>query len=355
MTDKTSLDKPNDMIGERRTFPGISARAWEHPTDKAATVALRKLPGLDTIIRRFVGFIGERSLRYLSLATAVRVNDRQFARIDRIYSECLQILDVPDRPDLFIAQRRAVNAGAVGMDKPFIVLNSGALELFEDDELRYVIGHELGHIRSDHALYKTMLGFLLSVSIGRFGIPLAPLAFFGIIAALKEWDRKSELSADRAGLLCVQSPDTCYRALMKMAGGGKASEMSIDEFVRQADDYDSGGDVLDSVVKLVNLMRERHPFAVTRVAELKRWVDDGSYDALMKGDYPHRADDQGASIYDEFADGAKSYQEDVNVSKDPLARFASDVAEAGAAFFDRARDMFGGRNTSDGEETDRTE
>ncbi|MFT7625435.1 MAG: hypothetical protein ACI9WU_004626, partial [Myxococcota bacterium] len=63
----TDMIKPQ-VTTDRRRFPGISARAWEHPTDRAATVALRKLPGLDTLIRKFVGFVGERSLRLLTLA-----------------------------------------------------------------------------------------------------------------------------------------------------------------------------------------------------------------------------------------------------------------------------------------------
>ncbi len=55
----------------------------------------------------------------------------------------------------------------------------------------------------------------LQIGLGRVGLP--GLALFAVVAVLKEWDRKSELSADRAGLLCVQDPATSYRILERTA------------------------------------------------------------------------------------------------------------------------------------------
>ena len=54
----------------------------------------------------------------------------------------------------------ALYAFAIGMEKHTIVITSGLVELLEDDELRFVIGHELGHIKSGHMLYRTMAVFL---------------------------------------------------------------------------------------------------------------------------------------------------------------------------------------------------
>ena len=325
----------------RQRFPGISARAYEHPADRAALSALRKVPGFDLVLRKMIGLVGERSLRYLYLASAVRVEGKQFEKVNRVYEECLQILDVTERPELYVAQTPIVNAGAIGVDKPFIVLNSGTLDLLSEDQLRFIIGHELGHIMSDHVLYKTMLALLLQMSFVRFGIPLGSLALFGIIAALREWGRKSELSCDRAGLLCVQDPETAYTVHMRMAGGGKTDQMSVDEFVKQAEDYEAGGDLLDGIFKIANLFRRTHPFAVIRLAELKRWVDDGAYGDILKGEYPQRQEDDGTSVYDEMADGARSYRETYTESSDPLLRFVQDMGDVGANAWTRAKGLFG--------------
>ncbi len=312
-------------------FKGISARAWEHPADRAAMATLRRVPFLDMALKKMIHFLGERGLEALYLGNAVRVSDKQFARVNKAYEDCLQILDVQERYPLYVTQTPLVNAGAVGTDKPFIILNSGLVELFTDDELRLIIGHELGHIASDHVLYKTMLSVLLNAwlstqMLGPFLlIPLPVL--IGIILGLKEWDRKAELSCDRAGLLCVQDPRTAYTVEMKMAGGKFADQMDVDEFIAQAQDYEQYGNVLDSVYKIFNLLDRTHPFAVLRLAELKKWVDSGAYGAILKGEYITR--DEAANIVEELGDGFKAYGEDARKSQDPLMRIINRVGDLG--------------------------
>ena len=321
---------------ERVRLSGISSRAFEHPADSAAMAALRKVPGLDLLIRKLVGLVGEKSLRFLYLGSAVRVTETQFSRLNSLYEECLEILDVRERPELFVAQTPFVNAGAAGVNRPFIVVNSGAIGLLSDEQLRFILGHELGHIICDHVLYKTMLNLLMRVGIIAMAVPLGGAALFAIMAALLEWDRKSELSADRAGLLVGQDPVLAMTVEMKLAGGGKTSEMSIDEFVKQAEEYQAAGGVIDSVIKFMNLIGRRHPFAVLRLAELKKWVDSGEYDAILAGTYPRRDGDRKASVYDEIKNSSKSYGDDFTQSKEPIAAFfrnvGSDLQEAGESF-----------------------
>ena len=58
----------------------ISSRAWEHPADKGALVALRKLKGFDVLLKTMSGVFRERAGRVTLLGSAVRVDERQFAR-----------------------------------------------------------------------------------------------------------------------------------------------------------------------------------------------------------------------------------------------------------------------------------
>lgn len=312
----------------RRRFPGISSRAYEHPADRAALVALRAVPGIDVVLRKLLGFLGDRNLRLIYLGSSVRVTPYQFKKVHDIYQECLQILDMPYTPELYIAQTPFVNAGAVGIDRPFIVLNSASLILFDEDELRVILGHELGHILSGHVLYKTMLHTLLRLSFAVAGIPVAIWTLMAIIGALKEWDRKSELSCDRAGLLVSQDLETCYRVQMKMAGGGMIGEMNIKAFIEQAREYEEGGDVVDSVIKLLNIVDRSHPFPVLRLAELQRWADSGEYQKILHGDYARRSEDAATSIADEMLASARSYKERMEDSMDPLTSFVRDVGSS---------------------------
>jgi len=350
--DEAAAEIPVDI--ERIRFEGISSRAFEHPRDRAALDALRKTPALPTVLKAVFGNLSERSLRLLYLAHAVRVGEDQFPRIHGIFSECCEVFDMPEKPELYIAQTPLINAGAIGMDKPFIVLNSGTVEFFDDGELRFVMGHELGHILSGHVLYKTLLKTALRMTLpmfARIGIPIAGLAVHGLLYALLDWDRHSEFTGDRAGLLCAQSPRIGYRALMKTAGGSMTDEMSVEAFLRQAAEYEAGGDMRDSALKLLNLLGRSHPFPVLRVAELSRWVDSGGYQGVMSGDYPRRAENAGTGGDDQEVIEWRDDGPDSRPVEDPLQKFfssiASTVAEKGQAIRDQVRNLMDGKESND--------
>ena len=198
-----------------RILTDIAPRAWEHPADRAALAALRKIPVFDDVLRKLFGFFGEKPIRLAFLASSVRVSERQFPRVWSLYKDVLRTLDAPKEYPLFVSQTPIVNAGAYGMDEPFIILNSGTVKLLDDDQLSYVMGHELGHIMSDHVLYRTMTAILLELA--RMGFPIVGLAARAILVALLEWSRKSELSSDRAGLLAIQDPQKVMGTMLKLS------------------------------------------------------------------------------------------------------------------------------------------
>jgi Zn-dependent protease with chaperone function len=323
----------------RIRLPGISSRAYEHPADRSALVALRKLTGFDTILKNLAGLFNDRALRLMFLASAVRVTEEQFPDLHQMLRDSAYILDLPKVPELFVTQSPLVNAMALGSDKPFVVLNSGIVELMDPEELRFVIGHELGHVLSGHVVYNTMLYYLVILAQRLALVPFAWIGLKAVIWGLEEWHRKAELSCDRAGLLSTQDVEAARRALMKMAGGRRLAELSHDEFHRQAREYDAVPDVRESLLKLLQIQGTSHPFAVVRFAELDRWAGEGEYPAILAGNYPRREDDAEASVGDEFRAAAKSYQDSWNRSADPLIGavrgVANGAAEAGSRLFNR--------------------
>jgi len=307
----------------------ISSRAWEHPADRGALVALRKLKGFDTVLKAVSGLFNERAVRLVFLGSAVRADERQFATLHRLLGEVAQTLDAPDLPELpelFVAANPVPNAHTLGMNKPFIVLTSGLVDLLEEDELRFVLGHELGHAISGHAVYQTLLQRLIQLSGLFSSIPIGGLGVRAIVAALHEWSRKAELSADRAGLLATQDPATAFRVHMKLASGGLLSDLDTPAFFAQGQEYLDAGDLRDSVLKLLLIENQTHPFAVVRAAELRRWVDSGEYTALLGGTYPRRTDDATATVTDAAKDAARSYTETFQQSQDAVGRLVHDAA-----------------------------
>ena len=322
----------------RVRLTGISSRAYEHPADRSALVALRKLSGFDTLLRKLFGLFNERAFRLTYLAGAVRASERQFPHIYELVRDGSYILDLDEVPEVYVTQNPLVNAMALGRDKPFIVITTGMVNLYDPEELRWVVGHELGHILSGHVVYRTMLVILLQLASRVAFLPIS-LGLGAIIWGLEEWFRKSELSCDRAGLLAGQDVDAARRALMKLAGGAQLSELNPDAFREQAHEYDAVPDLRDSILKILQLQGNTHPFAVVRFADLDYWATHGEYERILGGDYPRRDTDSSASVGEEIRNAAKSYQDSWNRSQDPLIGIFRGVAEgaarAGGGLFDR--------------------
>src|SRR6059058_4600889 len=158
----------------RVVLTGISSRAWEHPADRGALTALRELRGFDDLLKAISGLWNERAWRLEYLGRAIRVDHRQHPRVHRLFAEAAASLDIAELPGLYI------------------VVTSRAVELFDDDELRYLLGHELGHLLSGHAVYRTMMAILASLATALpFGLFAIRMVMFGLF----EWWRKAELSA----------------------------------------------------------------------------------------------------------------------------------------------------------------
>jgi Zn-dependent protease with chaperone function len=333
---------------QRVTLTGISSRAWEHPADRGALTALRELRGFDEILKMFSGLWNERAWRLQYLGGAIRADHRQHPRVHRIFAEAGATLDIAELPELYIEFSSNINASCVGMAKPFIVVSSRAVELFNEEELRFILGHELGHMMSGHAVYRTMMMILTRMATNLAWLPVGSIALRAIIAALMEWWRKAELSADRAGLLACQDPSAALRAHMKLAGGGDLSEIDTAAFLEQAAEYDRSGDLRDSLIKLRMLAMRTHPLPVARSAELRRWTDSGAYQRILAGTYPRRDDDQGASIGADVKAAAEEYRQAFSRSQDPLVGLlrrlgdgASGVGEWVGAGVGRVRDWTG--------------
>lgn len=321
----TTTDAPKKVLTQ------ISPRAFEHPLDKSAIQTLQKVPGLDWVARKFIATIGDKRMRLYFLASAVRVNENQFSRVHALFVEACRVLDIEEPPELFVMQDFVVNAAAIGVDKPFIVLTSSLLEMLSDEELQAVIGHELGHVMCGHALYTTLLIIILKAWHFLLGIPGGSYAIWAILLGLMEWSRKAELTADRAGLLVSQDLEVSHRVDMKLAGGKFTDEMSIDEFKKQAQEYQAAGDVLDSVLKFQLLLVQSHPLPVLRVVELQNWVDSGEYQKILDGEYPQREDEPDNTWAEDVKETAQDYKKAYDDSQDPLVATLRDFTEGAAA------------------------
>jgi Zn-dependent protease with chaperone function len=304
-----------------RRLTGISPKAYEHPADRAATAALKSIPGLDAVVRKLIEFRYERAFRQGLMAASVQLGPQQLPDVWSRYENVLAMLDMPGLYDLYLTQAPIANAAAIGSQHPMIVLNSQSLTLFDDAELETVLAHEAGHILSEHVLYETALMILLQlVPLGR--VPaLAGLPLIAIRSALLEWFRAAELSADRAATLVNRDPLVTARTLMVMAGGIPSSRLALDPFLRQGQDYHEWSSGWDRLSRLLNELNLTHSYPVRRVSELMDWVRAGDYDRIVGGVYQTRdqepdAKEEAGKAYEHYREKFRKSFEDAGESVD---------------------------------------
>lgn len=281
---------PDLSLPPRVRFPGLSSAAFEHPADRAALEALRRTPGLDKLLRWLSDVGAERFVRIMFTGDSLRISPRQCPKLYNDLREACAILDVKE-PEFYLIQTPQPNAFAFGMKNHTLVISTSLVDLLSDSERLSVIGHELGHIKAEHMLYRTMaiiITNILSEMTGVLSIPGAILSQ-GLIYSLYAWFRKSELTADRAGLLVAQDVHVCNTTLLKLVGGSQklADDLNTEEFTKQADLYeDMDEDFLSLYYKFLILSRQTHPFPSLRARELQEWSESDQYKRLLRGDYP---------------------------------------------------------------------
>ncbi|GHT78151.1 Zn-dependent protease [Spirochaetia bacterium] len=312
------------LVKRIRKLEGIDPKSWEHSADTAALSALKQLRGLDELVKSLVSVTTERSLKLMALSSAVKVSQNQYPKLHTIMNNIVDTFDWNYTPNLFVTQSPFWNAGVIGVKEPFIIVNSSMLKHFEEPEITAVLAHEMGHIMSGHALYKTLLWLLTKISLA--AIPMAQILITPIMMALYEWDRKSELTADRAELLAVQDVRHSYNVLMKMAGAEDLTQVNLNDFFAQSQEYENQKSLLDGVHKILNQLWASHPFPVIRLQELKTWELAGYYQSILEGNYLKRGVRQ-ANANEDIKAGFEYYKGTVKNSDDTLSNIVTNVGE----------------------------
>jgi Zn-dependent protease with chaperone function len=272
----------------RKRLIGLQPTFFQHPLDKAATENLAKVKGLDLFTKKFMELGLEKIFLIQNVGSCLRVSETQVPSIYKKFIEACEALEVQP-PHLFIQNDPFPNAYTYGYTNPFVVVTTGLLKDFDDDELMFILGHELGHIKCGHTLYNTMaqnltyiIGLISDMTLGIGG-----LVTQGIQLALLEWSRKAEFSADRAGLLAVQDRGAASRALSKLMAPDKDlwKEINHDDIMAQAREFEAlEEDGLNKVYKFLTTLSLTHPWTIIRTKEINEWIDDGDYEKVLSMD-----------------------------------------------------------------------
>ena len=262
---------------------GLKADQFRHPLDLEATNTLKQLPGLDLIVRQLLGQLGEQFFMLENLASSVQVGENQLPHLHQLLVDACETLDL-EVPQLYVRQHPMPNAYTFAMrgKQPFVVMHTSLIDLLTDEEVKAVIGHELGHLKCEHGVYLTLAN-LIVLAAGQIS-PLGTVFAQGLQAQMLEWLRCAEFTCDRAALLATQDPRVVASVLMKLAGGSPtlAPKLNVDAFLAQARAYDDlSSSELGQMFKQAQTAQLSHPVPVLRAREIDRWASSKDYESLL--------------------------------------------------------------------------
>lgn len=264
----------------RTALKGLDPTSILHSQDKSTMDKLKKIPGFKSIVDKTVVNIMEKYATIEYTADGINVSPNSLPMVNRQLHEACRILGIVNLPDCSTDWDYDVCAFTVGEKRPRIILQSGTIDLLTNDELLFVLGHELGHIKCGHktyhmfteAMYMPLANSDLSIWMSLVKMPLL------------NWYRVSDFSADRMGLLCCQDINVALQTMIKMSGLPKKYYEFVDvpSFIRQAVEFNNKySGTMDSIIKYLSINAASRPWLVVRAGELYNWFQSGEYNKII--------------------------------------------------------------------------
>lgn len=284
-------DAGQDTSRLKQIFPGLSPRFYEHPDERKTLKVMQGIPLMGDVMKQFFKYW--HNINYEASLTAgnVKITEKNFPQTYEIFKECGDILDLKKLPNFYVTQESGPHVFTTGADETFLVVSSALIDLMTRDELYFIIGHEMGHIKSNHVIYNDLANWIKHIATvaGNFTFGIGEIVGMGLMTAIINWIKKSEFTADRAGLIACQDVDIATKALIKLALGSKKlfSQISINEYILRGEELEEDEDkiaVFKSARTIQNITLT-HPFTTTRVKLLREWAKSNDYERLFDGDY----------------------------------------------------------------------
>lgn len=265
----------------RTVIKGLDISTILHPEDKSTMDTLKKIPGFKTVVDKTVGSIMEKYAAVEYSAEGINVTTKSLPGIYKYITDACRLLDIKNVPNCSTDWDYDICSFSVGEENPRIILQSGTIDLLTPDELYFMIGHELGHIKCGHksyhmfteAMYMPIANSDLKIWMSLVKMPLL------------NWYRVSDFSADRVALLCCQDINTAISTMIKIAGLPKKcySQIHVKSFIQQAIDFrQNNSGAIDRIIKYLSINVAAMPWLVMRAGELWEWYKSGEYDRIIR-------------------------------------------------------------------------
>ena len=195
------------------------------------------------------------------IGSSVMIHEAQYPRVFSIVKRACAALEIP-MPLIFVREDYQVPVAALGFGEPYsLVLSSHFVEQFQDDELAFIIGRQLGHIAAGHTRFISLL------SVNGNENPVIALIF-------GPWLRICELTCDKVGLLVCGSVDAAARAIAIASFHHFGRNVDMEVFAEQGREIAG-----DSVLRWGEWLGAE-PYATRRIAEMRKFAQTQAFQTL---------------------------------------------------------------------------
>jgi Zn-dependent protease with chaperone function len=211
------------------------------------------------VVLLFFTYTTTQAMHSRLMQTATHVTPQSSPELLAIGTQCANKLGVSGI-QMFVSNSGQRNAYTFGMGKPFsIVVYSSLLQVMDADELRFIVGHEMGHVALDHTWLNTLLG-------GMAGVPTSLGLAVILTLAFRGWNRACEYSADRAGLIACGNLNNAILALVEIVAGDIRTQEQYQQALALIEREDGSfiGSMTESLAS--------HPMIVKRIRELQKFA-----------------------------------------------------------------------------------
>lgn len=260
-----------------RKLRGFGLADYQHEGDKGTLLDLKKVAVLEKAVDWVVSNAIEKVAEVQQTGNSLFISEAATPELCSLVKEVVDVIDVAQVPQIYSSWRYDIYTQTDGDKNPKISISSGAIDLLDKNEMRFLLGHELGHFKSGHLKYLLLCRYWTILSKYLTGTNLLRIP-------LMIWSRNADYTADRLGLLACQDINVALRTMIKMAGAPMSSysELNVPAFIKQAEEFELHKiDFGDKIAEKICNMDNAIPWMVKRAAELLTWYNSGKYEELL--------------------------------------------------------------------------
>lgn len=258
--------------GKRRRDSASILKIQEiaHPVDKTLIKILETAHVKDVLNAPLEQLV---SFQYGQLlATGIVLDENNFPQLYHLMESTCRLLGIKVPYTVVSNELSGVNAFATGTDNnAYIVISNMAPRFLKPKELQFIISHECGHIAMEHMVFHT--AGALAASAGSYVPVIGPVLAQTLVFPLNCWNRCSEITADRIGLICCGDLHAAQMALLRIVGGyTDVSEIDIDTYIAKSRFFQD-----DQPVGKIGEYFQSHPMIYKRLKALELFYNSDLY------------------------------------------------------------------------------